>query len=72
MSKWQHVEGEDIIAQVAKAPDAIKRQAALVLLKNGAQPRAIRKKLNMTDRQLKVVQRLYKAAVKVNLEDLFQ
>jgi len=73
MSKnWQHVEGEDIIAQVRKAPDAVKRQAALVLLKNGAQPRAIRKKLNMTDRQLKVVQRLYKAAVKVSLEDLFQ
>lgn len=72
MSDWKHVEGQSVIDQVAKAPDNIKRQAALVLLKNGAQPRAIRKKLNMSDRQLKVVQRLYKQAVKVNLEDLFQ
>jgi hypothetical protein len=72
VSTWRHKEGEDVIAQVAKAPDSIKRQAALVLLKNGAQPRAIRKKLNMSDRQLKVVQRLYKQAVNVNLEDLFQ
>lgn len=72
MKPWKHVEGQSVIDQVAKAPDSIKRQAALVLLKNGAQPRAIRKKLNMTDRQLKVVQRLYKQAVKVNLEDLFQ
>lgn len=59
---WKHVEGEDIIAQVAKAPDGIKRQAALVLLKNGAKPRHIRKKLNMSDRQLKAVERLYRHA----------
>jgi hypothetical protein len=59
---WKHIEGEDIVAQVAKAPDSIKRQAALVLLKNGAKPRHIRKKLNMSDRQLKVVERLYKHA----------
>lgn len=59
---WKHVEGEDIIAQVSKAPDAIKRQAALVLLQNGANPRHIRKKLKMSDRQLKVVERLYKHA----------
>lgn len=72
MKTWQHTEGEDVLEQVAKAPDSIKRQAALVLLKNGAQPRAIRKKLKMSDRQLKVVQRLYKQAVNVNLEDLFQ
>jgi hypothetical protein len=63
---WQHnPNGEDIISQVAKAPDAVKRQAALVLLKNGAKPRAIRKKLNMSDRQLKVVQRLWYQAVKL-------
>jgi hypothetical protein len=66
MSKnWQHVEGEDIIAQVRKAPDAVKRQAALVLLKNGVAPRAIRKKLDMSDRQLKVVERLWKTALRV-------
>ncbi len=59
---WKHIEGEDIVSQVAKAPDGIKRQAALVLLKNGAKPRHIRKKLNMSDRQLKVVERLYKHA----------
>ena len=61
-AQWKHVEGEDIIAQLRKAPDAVKRQAALVLLKEGAQPRQIRKKLDMSDRQLKVVSRLYKAA----------
>lgn len=59
---WKHIEGQDIIAQVAKAPDSIKRQAALVLLQNGAKPRHIRKKLDMTDKQLKVVERLYKHA----------
>jgi|Laugrefabdmm15dn_1035133.scaffolds.fasta_scaffold269754_2 hypothetical protein len=69
---WRHTEGEDILDQVAKASDAIKRQAALVLLKNGITPRAIRKKLNMSDRQLKLVQRLHKQAVNINLEDLFQ
>ena len=59
---WKHVEGQDIVSQVAKASDSIKRQAALVLLQNGANPRHIRKKLKMTDRQLKVVERLYKHA----------
>ena len=60
--EWKHVEGDDILSQVRNAPDAIKRQAALVLLKNGAKPRHIRKKLDMSDRQLKVVERLYKHA----------
>lgn len=60
MSEWKHVEGEDIIAQIRNSPDSIKRQAALVLLKNGAKPRHIRKKLDLSDRQLKVVQRLWK------------
>jgi hypothetical protein len=59
---WKHIEGQDIVSQVAKAPDGIKRQAALVLLQNGAKPRHIRKKLDMTDRQLKVVERLYRHA----------
>ena len=59
---WKHIEGEDIVAQVAKAPDSIKRQAALVLLQNGAKPRHIRKKLDMSDLQLKVVERLYRHA----------
>jgi hypothetical protein len=63
---WQHnPNGEDIISQVAKAPDAVKRQAALVLLKEGAKPRAIRKKLKMSDRQLKIVQRLWYQALKL-------
>lgn len=61
-AQWKHIEGEDIIAQVRKAPDAVKRQAALVLLQNGAKPRQIRKKLDISDRQLKVVERLFKAA----------
>jgi precorrin-6B methylase 1 len=63
---WQHnPNGEDIISQVAKAPDAVKRQAALVLLKEGAKPRHIRKKLKMSDRQLKVVERLWYQATKL-------
>jgi hypothetical protein len=58
---WKHdPQGGDIIEQVAKAPDAVKRQAALVLLKEGASPRTIRKKLDMSDRQLKPCIRLYK------------
>lgn len=61
-AQWKHIEGEDIIAQVRNAPDAVKRQAALVLLQNGAKPRHIRKKLDISDRQLKVVERLYKHA----------
>jgi hypothetical protein len=64
MTEWKHTEGEDILAQVRTAPDAIKRQAALVLLKNGAKPRHIRRKLDMSDRQLRVVERLWKLAVK--------
>ena len=59
---WKHIEGQDIVSQVAKAPENIKRQAALVLLQNGAKPRHIRKKLDMTDRKLKVVERLYRHA----------
>jgi len=62
MSTWRHTEGEDIITQLRTAPDAIKRQAALVLLQNGAEPRHIRKKIDISDRQLKMVKRLHKAA----------
>jgi hypothetical protein len=64
MSEWQHnPSGEDIVAQVAKAPLHIKRQAAMVLLRNGAKPRQIRKKLDISDRQMKVVERLWKAVI---------
>jgi hypothetical protein len=64
MSEWQHdPKGEDIIAQVAQAPLSIKRQAAIVLLRNGAKPRQIRRKLDISDRQMKVVERLWKAVI---------
>ena len=70
MSEWKHEpSGEDIIAQVAKAPLHIKRQAALVLLRNGAKPRHIRKKLDISDRQMKVVERLWQAAIKAGTEN---
>ena len=69
MSDWQHSPaGEDIVSQVAKAPIHIKRQAALILLRNGAKSREIRKKLNISDRQLKVVERLWKSAIKASTE----
>jgi hypothetical protein len=64
-AEWKHnPSGEDIVSQVRKAPLAIKRQAALVLLRNGANPRQIRKKLDISDRQLRVVESLWRAAVK--------
>lgn len=63
--EWSHdPKGPDILEQVRKAPLAIKRQAALVLLRNGANPRHIRKKLDISDRQLRVVESLWRAAVK--------
>lgn len=69
MSEWRHdPSGQDIVSQVAGAPISIKRQAALILLRNGAKPRDIRKKLNISDRQLKVVEGLWKSAVKASTE----
>jgi hypothetical protein len=65
MKEWKPIEGEDIIAQVAKAPLAVRRQAALHLLRNGANPRHIRRKLDLSDRQLKVVERLWKTAIRL-------
>lgn len=65
MNEWKPAEGKDIIDQVAHAPLAVRRQAALHLLKNGAHPRHIRKKLDLSDRQLKVVERLWRTALRV-------
>jgi hypothetical protein len=57
---WRHdPNGGDILDQIKKAPDDVKHYAAMHLLGQGIKPRHIRKKLNMSDRQFRMAERLF-------------
>lgn len=61
MSEWKHDPAKgNIIDQMRDAPDTVKHIAAVFLLGKGAKPRHIRKKLDMSDRQFRMAERLFR------------
>ena len=61
VKEWKHDPSKgDIFEQIRLAPDYVKEFAAMYLMGEGAKPRHIRKKLDMSDRQLQKAERKFR------------